>query len=296
MQLVVSRANDRIDAYMKANFKPPTTDAQKAGYQGQIELYELGAKVMAHQAMSDNKKVKGQQEKLAEKTAELKILPPKLSGEAGASMYKEGLKKASASSKRQKVEAGKAAHKPLSKLGNAVEKLNKEDKSYLEKFLGDGDDAKALIQHIKALEQLQSQVPQLPAAAASQSDSGKDDEITNLKRKIQGMEDTACCVIEKAHDNGVKFPVQWLTRLNFAGYVPGPDVADVSSLMSGRSNLSGFEMPHGVYKGVTVSIRQARWPRKYLEGGTKYGVPCPESELLELVDEADKIDITSHEA
>ena len=293
---VLSRANDRIDAYMKSNFKPPTTDAQKAGYQGQMDLYELEVKVMAHQVMSDDKKVKEQQEKLAEKTAELKILPPKLSGEAGASMYKEGLKKASASSKRQKVEASKAAHKPLSKLGNAVEKLNKEDKSYLEKFLGDGDDAKALIQHIKMLEQVQSQVPQLPAAAASQSDSDKDDEITKLKRKIQGMEDTACCVIEKAHDNGVKFPVQWLTRLNFVGYVPGPDVADVSSLMSGRSNLSGFEMPHGVYKDVTVSIRQVRWPRKYLEGGTKYGMPCPESELLELVDEADKIDITSHEA
>jgi hypothetical protein len=40
--------------------------------------------------------------KLAEKTAALKILPPKLSGEAGSSMYKEGLKKAKASSKRQK--------------------------------------------------------------------------------------------------------------------------------------------------------------------------------------------------
>ena len=200
--LVLSRANDRIDAYMKSNFKPPTTDAQKAGYRGQIELYELEAKVMAHQAMSGDKKAKGQQEKLAEKPTELKILPPKLSGEAGASMYKEGLKKASASSKRQKVEAAKAAHKPLSKLGNAVEKLNKEDKSYLEKFLGDGDDAKALIQHIKMLEQVQSQVPQLPAAAASQPDSGKDGEITKLKRKIQGMEDTACCVIEKAHDNG----------------------------------------------------------------------------------------------
>ena len=124
----------------------------------------------------------------------------------------------------------------------------------------------------------------------------KDREIAELKRKIQGMGGTACCVIEKAHDQGVKFPVQWLTRLNFQGYVPGPDVADVSSLMSGRSNLSGFEMPHGVYKDVVVSIRQVRWPRKYLEGGTKYGMPCPESELLELVDEADKIDITSHEA
>ena len=86
-----------------------------------------------------------------------------------------------------------------------------------------------------------------------------------------------------------------LTRLNFVGYAPGPDVADVSSLMSGRPNLSGFEMPHSVYKDVTVSIRQARWPRKYLGGGTKYGVPCPEPGLLELVDEADKIDITSHE-
>ena len=72
----------------------------------------------------------------------------------------------------------------------------------MEEPLGDGDDAKALAQHIKALEQLQSQVPQLPAAAASQLDPDKDREIDNLKRKIQGMEDTACCVIEKAHDNG----------------------------------------------------------------------------------------------
>jgi len=31
-QLAVSRANGRIDAYMKANLKPPTTGAQKAGY------------------------------------------------------------------------------------------------------------------------------------------------------------------------------------------------------------------------------------------------------------------------
>ena len=88
----------------------------------------------------------------------------------------------------------------------------------MEKFLGDGDDAKALIQHIKALEQLQSQVPQLPAAAAPQSDPDKGREIAELKRKIQGMGGTACCAIEKAHDNGVKSPVQWLTRLNFVGY------------------------------------------------------------------------------
>ena len=181
---VLSRANDRIDAYMKSNFKPPTTDAQKAGYKGQMELYELEVRVMAHQVMSDDKKVKEQQEKFAAKTAELKILPPKPSGEAGASMYKEGLKKASASSKRQKVEASKAAAKPLSRLGNAVEKLSKEDKSYLEKFLGDGDDAKALINHIKMLEQVQSQVPQLPPAAESQPESDKDREIDSLKRKI----------------------------------------------------------------------------------------------------------------
>ncbi len=293
--LIKSRANGRIDAYMKANFKQPTTDAQMEGYKGQTNLYELEVEVMACLVMGSPDDITKAQTKLSEKTAALKILPPKLSGEPGAAMYKEAVKKASASPKKQKVEAGKAAVKPLSKIGKAVEKLNKEEKSYLEKFLGDGDDAKGLIQHIKALEQLQSQVPQLPAAAASQSDSNKDDEIAELKRKIQGMEDTACCVIEKAHDNGVKFPVQWLTRLNFVGYAPGPDVAGVSSLMSGRSNLSGFEMPHGVYKDVTVSIRQVRWPRKYLEGGTKYGIPCPESELLELVDKADKIDITSHE-
>ena len=46
LTLVLSRANGRIDAYMKPNFKPPTTGAQKAGYQGQMELYELEVRVM----------------------------------------------------------------------------------------------------------------------------------------------------------------------------------------------------------------------------------------------------------
>ena len=157
--LVKSRANDRIDAYMKANFKQPTTDAQSEGYKGQTNLYELEVEVMAYLVMGSPDDITKAQTKLAEKTAALKILSPKLSGEAGAAMYKEGLKQASASSKKQKLEASKAAVKPLSKIGKAVEKLNKEDKSYLENFLGNGDDAKALINHIKLLEQVQSQVP-----------------------------------------------------------------------------------------------------------------------------------------
>ena len=167
--LIKSRANDRIDAYMKANFKQPTTDAQMEGYRGQTSLYELEVEVMAYLVMGSPDDIEKAQKKLAEKTAELKILPPKLSGEAGAAMYKEGLKQASASSKKQKLQADKAAVKPLSKIGKAVEKLNKEDKSYLENSLGDGDDAKALINHIKLLEQVQSQVPLLSAAGASQS-------------------------------------------------------------------------------------------------------------------------------
>ena len=91
--LVKSRANLRIEAYMKSNYKEGTTDAQKAGYKAQAELFELEVSVMAHQVMSGNDKVKEEKLKLANKTAELKLLPPELSGEAGTSMYKEALKK-----------------------------------------------------------------------------------------------------------------------------------------------------------------------------------------------------------
>ena len=71
---------------MKSNFKEGSTDTQKAGYQAQMELFELEVDVMAHQVMGGPDKVVEAQQKLAEKTAALKILPPKLSGEAGSSM------------------------------------------------------------------------------------------------------------------------------------------------------------------------------------------------------------------
>ena len=246
-------------------------------------------------AMGSGDDITKAQKKPAEKAAELKALPPKLSGEAGAAMYKGGLKQASASPKNQKPQASKAPVKPLPRIGKAVEKLNKEDKSYLEKFLGDAEDAKNLIQHIKLLEQVQSQLPALPPAGASQTDNDKDREINNLKRQIQAMEDTACNVIEKAHDKGVQFPVQWLTRLNFQGFVPGPPTDAVSGLLSARSALSSHEYPHAVYKDVYVSYQKVRWPRKYLAEGTKYGTPCPDAELLEPLAERDLIDISTHE-
>ena len=293
--LIKSRANDRIDAYMKANFKQPTTDAQMEGYKGQTNLYELEVEVMAYLVMGSPDDITKAQKKLAEKTSELKILPPKLSGEPGAAMYKEAVKKANASSKKQKVEAGKAAVKPLSKIGKAVEKLNKEDKSYLEKFLGDAGDAKNLINQIKLWEQMESQLPALPPAGASQTDDDKDREINQLKRQIQAMEDTACNVIEKAHDKGVVFPPKWLERLNFTGWVPGPPTDAVSGLLSARSALSTHEYPHAVYKDIFVSYQKVRWPRKYLAEGSKYGTPCPENELLEPLAERDLIDISTHE-
>jgi hypothetical protein len=132
---------------MKSNFKEGSTDTQKAGYQAQMELFELEVNVMAHQVMSGDDMVAEAQMKLAEETAALKIQPPKLSGEAGSSMYKEGLEKAKASSKRQKQEPDKTPVKHQSKIGKDVEQLSKEDKSYLEKFLGDGTDAKNPINH-----------------------------------------------------------------------------------------------------------------------------------------------------
>ena len=49
--LVKSRANGRIDAYMKANYKQPTTDAQMEGYQGQTNLYEF-MEVEVHDGVS----------------------------------------------------------------------------------------------------------------------------------------------------------------------------------------------------------------------------------------------------
>ena len=211
-------------------------------------------------------------------------------------MYKEAVKKANASSKKQKVEAGKAAVKPLSKIGKAVEKLNKEDKSYLEKFLGGAEDAKNLINQIKLWEQMESQLPALPPAGASQTDDDKDREINQLKRQIQAMEDTACNVIEKAHDKGVVFPPKWLERLNFTGWVPGPPTDAVSGLLSARSALSTHEYPHAVYKDTFVSYQKVRWPRKYLAEGPKYGAPCPEPELWGPVSENELIDMPTHEA
>ena len=141
-----------------------------------MELFELDVDVMAHQVMSDNDMVAEAQQKLAEKTAALKILPPKLSGEAGSSMYKEGIKKARASSKRQKQEQVKAPVEHLSKIRKAVEQLSKENKSYLEKFLGDGTDAENMINHFKSLGQVRSQMPLLPGPGASASEAQKDRE------------------------------------------------------------------------------------------------------------------------
>ena len=56
------------------------------------------------------------------------------------------------------------------------------------------------------------------------------------------------------------------------------------------------EWPHDVYKNVTVIGTKMRWPRKYLFGGPKYGTPCPEAELLDVLAEGEKIDIIDHEA
>ena len=110
------------------------------------------------------------------------------------------------------------------------------------------------------------------------------------------MEDTACNVIEKAHDKGVVPPPKWLDRLNFTGWAPGPPTDAVSGLLSARSALSSHEYPHAVYKDTFVSYQKVRWPRKYLAEGSKYGTPCPETELLEPLAEHDLIDISTHEA
>jgi hypothetical protein len=102
----------------------------------------------------------------------------------------------------------------------SIKQLSKEDKSYLENFLGDGTDAKNLINHFKALGQVQSQMSLLPGPGSPVSETDKDREINDLKRKIQVMVDTTCCVIEKAHGKGVVLQPGWLDRLGFLGPYP----------------------------------------------------------------------------
>ena len=56
-----------------------------------------------------------------------------------------------------------------------------------------------------------------------------------------------------------------------------------------------MSLTHDVYKNVTVIGTKMRWPRKYLEDGSKYGMRCPQAELLDVLAEGEKIDITEHE-
>jgi hypothetical protein len=138
-------------------------------------------------------------------------------------------------------------------------------------------------------------MPLLPGPGLSVSETDKDREINDLKRKIQVMVDTACCAIEKAHDKGVVLQPGWLDRLGFLGPYPMRGDGDMMSLASHRSNLSTTEWPHDVYTDITVIGTKMRWPRKYRFGGTRYGTPCPEAELLDVLAEGEKIDIIEHD-
>ena len=155
------------------------------------------------------------------------------------------------------------------------------------------DGATGIIDYISQLEvdKATSQV-----ALENAFDEAKDQEIKSLKAKIQMMVDTATNVIEKAHDKEVYFNPAWYDRLGYEGERPGVQPHTAASQISRQSTLSQLEALHNVYEGMVVPMVRARWPRKFLPGGSKYGiVPGPEG-LLTPAEPGKKVLITTHEA
>ena len=128
------------------------------------------------------------------------------------------------------------------------------------------------------------------------SDFEKDLEIKRLKVRIQMMVDTATNVIEKAHDKGVTFTPAWYDRLGYEGERPGVQPQITASKISHQSSLDTCEALHDVYEGMVVPLRRCRWPRKFLPGGSKYGIVPGPAELLEPAEPGKKILMTEHEA
>ena len=104
-------------------------------------------------------------------------------------------------------------------------------------------------------------------------------------------------MFEKAHDKGVNFTASWYDGLgSYEGERPGLQPQISASQISRQSTLSQVEALHDVYEGMVVPLVRARWPRKFLPGGSKYGtVPSP-AQLLTPDPSGRKILMTEHEA
>ena len=209
-------------------------------------------------------------------------------------MYKEA-KKESNKERKKKLKVEKAGPsgtgKRMGKLAQAMEVLSPKDASYLDKLLTK-DGATGIIDYISNLE-----VDKAASALALEeaSDFQKGLEIKRLGVGAQMMVDTATNVIEKAHDKGVTFTPAWYDRLGYEGDCPGVQPHTAASQISRQSTLSQLEALHDVYEGMVVPMARARWPRKFLPGGTMYGqVPGP-AELLTPDPTGKKILTTEHE-
>ena len=109
------------------------------------------------------------------------------------------------------------------------------------------------------------------------------------------MTDTAQNMIKKAHDKGVVFTNSWYDRLGYEGERPGVQPQTAASQISRQSTLSQLEALHNVYEGMVVPMVRARWPRKFLPGGTMYGQVSGPAELLTPDPSGKKILITDHQ-
>ena len=154
------------------------------------------------------------------------------------------------------------------------------------------DGATGIIDYISSLEvdKATSQV-----ALGQASDFEKDLEIKRLKVRVQMMVDTATNVIEKAHDKGVTFTPAWYDRLGYEGERPGVQPQTTAPQISHQPSPDTCEVLHDVYKGMVVPLRRCRWPRKFLPGGSKYGIVPDPAELLEPAANGKKAPITDHE-
>ena len=103
-------------------------------------------------------------------------------------------------------------------------------------------------------------------------------------------------MIEKAHDKGVTFTPAWYDRLGYEGDGPGVQPHTAASQISRQSTLSQQEALHDVYEGMVVPMVRARWPRKFLPGGSKFGHVLQPAQLLTPDPSGKKILITDHEA
>ena len=104
--VIKDRCLENIEAYMEAHYIKET-EQQKITYKGQLDMFVLECKIAAAEILElDEEPVEELRTKLAEKAAELNVLPPIKAGVAGQQMYKEAKKDSVQQGAQEEVEGG----------------------------------------------------------------------------------------------------------------------------------------------------------------------------------------------